>query len=350
MAKRKLLVFATFLEEFTAFNYYKKKLTIILKKEDGVPPMTEVTGIHATSIVNKDKHLFPLTAVFFAVMAVSFASIIIKSSEAPATVLAFYRLFLTTLVLAPLAYIWHRKETLNMKEYLRPMLLSGAFLAGHFLSWISSLQYTTVASSVVLVTMHPAIVLTFDALVFKEKIHKRTALGVLIALSGSIVIGAGDFAIGGQAFFGDLLALLGAFFMAGYLIIGRQVRQNLPVLPYTSVVYGFASFIILIVILTQGTPLYPYPVEEYLRFAALALLPTIFGHTVFNWALAYLPTTYVSLSILGEPVGSSILAAIFLREFPNSTQTIGGTLILTGLFIALWRPHKSSRGKSNGKA
>ncbi|HHV71885.1 MAG TPA: DMT family transporter [Clostridia bacterium] len=276
----------------------------------------------------------PLLAVGFAVVCVSFSSIFVRFATAPALVIAAYRMLFSFLILLPFTLILKRKELFKVrKKDLKLALLSGLFLALHFITWIKSLDYTSVASSTVLVTTEPVFVAFGSYFLFKEKLSKRAALGGILAFIGSITIGLGDFKVGGIALIGDILALAGAVFVSGYMLCGRELRQRLDLLTYTFLVYGSSTLILFLFCFVFKTSLYPYPTGDYLAFLGLALVCTIFGHTIFNWALRYVQATIVSMSILFEPVGSTILAAFLLREYPTFPQVIGGLIIIVGLSV-----------------
>lgn len=284
--------------------------------------------------------LAPLFGLAGAVLAISFSSILIRYSQAPSPVIAFYRMAITTLLLLPFAL----REKGRVRALPRPLLgataISGLLLAGHFLTWIASLRYTSVTASVLLVTSHPLYVIAADAWLLRERVPARRVLGAVLALTGVAVVtfaGAGsgtDLPGGGRALYGNLLAVAGSWFFAGYILIGRRVRQVLPVMPYTTLVYGVASLAIAAGLLATGVPFGPYPWREFLLFAALAVIPTLGGHTVLNWALEYVPASVVSVSILGEPVGAAIFAWFLLGEAPAGIELLGGALTLLGLFVA----------------
>ncbi|MDD5370296.1 MAG: DMT family transporter [Anaerolineaceae bacterium] len=285
------------------------------------------------------------------ILAVSTASIFIRFAQetTPSLVIAAYRLGLASLILAPIALIRKRRElrTLKLRQFSLAML-SGAFLALHFATWITSLQYTSVASSVVLVTTNPLWVALLSPIFLRERPKRAVLVGLALALGGGVVVSLADSCslstVGitcpsaasffqGTAFLGDFLALAGAWFAAGYLMIGRSLRRKMSLTSYTFLVYGMASVVLLVVTGVGRLPLSGYPAPTYLWLVLLALVPQLFGHTTFNWALRYLPAAYVSIALLGEPVGSTILAYFLLRETPNSIKLAGGVLILVGIFI-----------------
>ncbi len=276
----------------------------------------------------------PYLVVLVGVLAIGFSSIFTKLAEAPPLIIALYRLGVTILLIAAPTYLTGRVELGKVsKGDVRLACLAGVFLALHFAVWITSLSYTSIASSTVLVTMHPLFVISWSYLFHQEKIGIKGLLGAGLALTGSIVIGFYDFRIGGQALYGDILAIAGAIFVAGYLLIGRGLRARMSLLPYTFLVYGSAVLVLLALNLAFDSSFYPYPTMTWLWFLALAIVPTLFGHSVFNWALKYVKTAVVSVSILGEPVGATILACIIFGEVPSLMQLTGGSIIIAGLYI-----------------
>jgi drug/metabolite transporter (DMT)-like permease len=290
------------------------------------------------------------------ILAVSAASIFIRFAqrEASSLVIAAWRLALATLVLAPLALTRRGEELRGLKRGdLGLALLSGFFLAVHFAAWISSLAYTSVASSVVLVSTAPLWVALLSPLTLKEPLARPVMLGMSLALVGGVVVSVSDTCswgvtglacpplsefVHGRAFWGDLLALTGAWAVAGYLIIGRRLRVRVSLLSYIFVVYGMAALALVAVALFAGLPFFGYSLLTYLMLLGLALIPQLLGHTTYNYALAYLSAAYVSVAALGEPVGSSILAYFLLAETPSALKITGAALILAGIYIASRSP------------
>ncbi len=287
------------------------------------------------------------------ILAVSTASIFIRFAQhegAPSIVIAVFRLSLATIGLAPLALTRYRGELrqFTKREWLLAML-SGFFLALHFATWISSLQYTSVASSVVLVTTTPLWVGLFAPLVLRERTGTSTYIGLALALTGGTVIGlsdacswqagsircpaAADF-FGVTAFLGDLLALAGAWMAAGYMLVGRKLRTRISLIPYIFVVYGMAAIVLIVIMFGMGESPLGYPAAAYLWMVLLALIPQMLGHSIFNWSLKYIPVSLVSVTLLGEPVGSTILAYFILQENPGWMKIIGAFLILAGIWLA----------------
>ena len=272
------------------------------------------------------------------VVSLSFAAIFIRLADAPPLVIAAYRLSLAALLISPVAWIRSGLELRRLiRNNLAMTLLSGAFLALHFVLWISSLSYTTVASSVVLVTTSPIFVAIASHFLFHEKLSRHAILGIVICLVGAVLIGYGDWRIGSKPLLGDMLAFLGTLSVVGYLLIGRRLRQNTDLLSYSCLVYSSAALFLLLAVFTLNYRLFGYSATTYLMFVLLALLPQILGHLSINWALGFVPATLVAIAVLGEPVGATALAFVILNESPTFTQIGGSILILSGVFVAFRR-------------
>jgi len=305
--------------------------------------------------------LFVTFAILGGILAVSTASIFIRfaQKDAPSLVVAAYRLTLASLILAPLALTRHRAElrSLTRRELLLG-LLSGFFLALHFATWISSLEYTSIASSVVLVTTTPLWVALLSPLILREASGKTVVVGMLLALIGGAVVGLADSCtwqnglvcpplstfVRGTAFFGDFLALSGAWMAAGYILIGRRLRAKMSLIPYIFVVYGMAAIVLIIILVFSGQSPFGYQPLIYLWLLLLALVPQLLGHSTFNWALRYLPASLVSITLLGEPIGSTILAYFILKEAPTPLKIAGAVLILAGIYVASINDEKKAGG------
>ena len=294
----------------------------------------------------------PIFVLAFGILAVSTGSIFVRfaQQDAPSLVIAAVRLTTATVVLAPIALIRYRSEifSLRRKELLLA-LLSGVFLALHFDTWITSLEYTSVASSVVLVSTTPLWVALLAPLTIREPITRLILAGMLLALLGGVLVGLSEVcSIGssgltcpslgeffkGKAFLGDLLAVAGAIMAALYVIIGRKLRPNMSLIGYIFVVYAMAAAVLILIMLLAGYSLFGYPVEAYKWMILLGLIPQLLGHSSFNWALGYLSAAYVSITLLGEPIASTILAYFLLNETPSGLEIFGAILILIGIFIA----------------
>jgi drug/metabolite transporter (DMT)-like permease len=268
------------------------------------------------------------------IIAISFASIFVKLCDAPVLIIAAYRMTLASLMLIPFACYkrpW-RRWTRNERGCL---LLSGLFLSLHFAFWIASLKYTSVASSVVLVTTHPIFVGIGGSLFLKERLGLHLILGIALSVFGSGLIGYGDMTLSSEALMGDGFALLGAMAASGYLLIGRKMRKDQDLFSYVFPVYSTAGAILILLSLVFQEPFLGYSPSTYLFLFLLALIPQLIGHTTFNWALKYLPAFMVAITILGEPIGSTLLAYFILGEELTFLKILGGVLIFTGILVTL---------------
>jgi drug/metabolite transporter (DMT)-like permease len=274
-------------------------------------------------------------AIIVAVVAVSFSAIFIRWSDSHPFVIAAYRMGITCLILLPLVLIKYKDEfkKIQKSEFLF-MIAIGMILALHFASWISSLEETTVASSVILVTSHPMFVAIVAHYVLNEKLKTIGYIGIVVAFSGIIILSIGDMGLGGSNFRGDILALIGSIAAGTYILGGRKARRNISLVPYVFIVYGICTIFLFVACIVVAAPLYPLPMKEYELFLLMAIFPTILGHTMYNYALKYVKAQVISVSLLGEPIGSSILAVILLSEAPPEFTIIGGALILPGIYLA----------------
>lgn len=272
------------------------------------------------------------------VTAVSTAAVLIRLADAPALAVASYRLGIAAVLLLPLALAFDRTRLLALSA--REKLLMGASalcLALHFAFWIASLSHTSVASSVVIVTANPILVAIAAHVLLRESLTRSTAMGIGLGLAGGGVIALGDWNLGDRRLYGDGLALLGATAVAGYYIIGRDLRRSMPVLAYVAPVYGLAAVVLLASAGATGAALGGFSGETYLYLALLALVPQLLGHSSLNWALGHLPATLVAVAVMAEPVGATLLAWAILDEAPPVTAVAGGALILVGVYLALRR-------------
>lgn len=276
----------------------------------------------------------PYVIVVVGVLAVSSASVIFKFATAEPLVVALYRMAFSALLLG-IPILWRRRTRVAGRD-LRLALVSGLFLAAHFATWFTSLTLTSVASSTILVSTHPFLVMAFSYLVWRERIGGRAVAGAAVAVAGAILVGWGDFRLDSKALAGDLLAFAGAVTVTGYFLIGRTLRQRMDAVTYSALAYSSAAVVLLASAVIAGNPLAGFEPVNWWIFAALAVFPTIFGHTLFNWALRFLSPATVSVSILGEPVGASLLAWLLWRTTPGPVALTGGVLILCGMAIFHW--------------
>lgn len=300
---------------------------------------------------SKTRFLLPI-ALIVATLAVSTSSIFIRFAQmdgAPSLVIAALRMSIATLLIAPVALTRHWDE---IKRFTRTEVLlgvfSGIFLALHFATWITSLEYTSVASSVVFVGTGPLWVALLSPMLLKEHISRVAIVGLAVAVVGGAIIGLSDAcvwdgglvcqslqdALQGRAMWGNFLAVMGAWAVTGYLIIGRKLRSGTSLVPYIFLVYGMAAITLLIILFVSGNSPFGYEAKTYGWIFLLAAIPQLIGHTTYNWTLKYLTAALVSVTVLGEPIGSAILAFFLLNETPSLMTIAGGILILVGISLS----------------
>ncbi|KTG11209.1 transporter [Haloprofundus marisrubri] len=298
-----------------------------------------------------DTRVSPLAGLAVAVLAVSTSAILVTWSDAPSLVKAFYRVLFTLVLVAPVAVTRNRGDFARIGG--RDLLfagIAGAALALHFASWFESLNWTSVAASVTLVQAQPLFVALGAWALLDERVTGRTVVGIAIALVGMVVMSLGDFltgaaVVGDDPLYGNALAVVGAVTAAGYVLAGRSMRQRVALFPYVTVVYAACAAVLFVLTVSRGLPLFDYPAREWILFAAMALGPGLFGHTVINWALAHLESSVVSVSLLGEPVGSTLLALVLLSQVPTPVTLAGGAVVLGGIYVTA-----SGGGNDDGDA
>ncbi|MDQ0063111.1 DMT family transporter [Paenibacillus harenae] len=267
------------------------------------------------------------------IIAISFSSIFVRWSEADVAVIAMYRLYLTNLLMLP--FVWkyrHEFMRLSARQW-RLLALSGVMLGAHFLLWMASLRLTTVASSTVLLTLEPLLVMLGSYWLFRTKANRMMLWGLGIALVGSILIGAGDFSLSGDALLGDVLSMLGAAAVAVHMLAGKQLRNEMSAFVYNFAVFLLAATSLAMYNIVLGNPFTGYSEREWGLFLLLAIVPTLFGHYLFNWLLKYMNAAAVSMAVLGEPVISSLLAWWLLHESLSGYQLAAGCFILFGVWL-----------------
>jgi drug/metabolite transporter (DMT)-like permease len=293
----------------------------------------------------------PQFVLFLGILAASTASILIRFAqvEVPSLVIAAYRMVLAGLIVAPFAIPSHSNElkALGRKE-LWLAALSGFFLAVHFATWIQSLEYSSIASSVVIVTTSPLWLAILARFILGERMGQWTVVGLVVGLTGGILIGISDSCVQGTSgivcpsfanylqgenFLGNFLALIGAWTGAGYFLIGRYLRPKLSLNSYVFLVYGIAGALLAFAVIVSGLPIFGYSWQSYIWMLLLAVFPQILGHSSFNWALGHLPAVYISLPLLGDPIGAIILGVLLFDEIPGSLKLIGAALILGGILL-----------------
>lgn len=280
----------------------------------------------------------PRIALLVGVFAITWAAILVRWAEAPALVIAFWRMALATVLLlgagavarVPFWRWWRGVDWWTGAA-------AGALLALHFTFWIVSLSRTTVAASTVLVSTQPVFVALIGRAVLRERPDARAWTGIGIAIVGSAVIVGADLSLGRDVLVGDLLALGGAIWISIYYVVARYLRATKDLLPYVTVIYGATAGWLLLAVVGTGRGLVGYDATTWLALAGLAIGPTILGHSSMNYALRYLRAYEVNVAILGEPVGAALWAALLLAERPGAGTLVGGALVLAGIFLTLSR-------------
>jgi len=301
-------------------------------------------------MTNKQLYFVPLSG---AVIAVSTAAIFIRNAQndVPSMVIATFRLSIASFLLWLFVLPSRKKVLLGiLKSNYWSLIISGLLLALHFACWITSLQHTSVMSSVVLVTTTPIWVAILSPIFLKEKMSFRIGMGLIIALAGSILITMGqncdfvdqkilcsfdDLSFSSNIIIGNMLAIFGAFAAAGYVMIGRKLRKTVDFSSYILWVYSISSVVLLFFTVLFGYKLWGYSLKAYFFMMLLAIIPQLLGHSLLNWLLGFLPAIYVAISLLGEPIGSSLLAFIFLQESPTIIEIIGACIILAGILVTI---------------
>lgn len=303
----------------------------------------------------------PAAVVYIGVFFTSFSSIFVRSSDAPAVVAAMYRMWFSVFLLLPVL-AGQRIRAANIKgnppseSLINPpakpapadwglCVVSGFFLAVHFWVWFESLKLTSITSSTVLVNTNPIFVLIFGFLLLKERVSLKGVAFVLIAVAGIATLSFGDFSRGMDTLAGDLLAIVSAAAVAGYLLIGRKVRRNMDALTYVVLVYFVAAICLTVLTISRGISLFDYEAHDYLMFAGMAFFCTLLGHTLFNWALKYLKTSLIATTVLMEPVFATILGILIFKEIPGWITGVGGFVVLIGIFLFVREEGKPLKNK-----
>lgn len=281
--------------------------------------------------------------LFLGVFALSTSAIFVKLAGAPSSITAFYRLFFALLFLLPLLLLdkayWQDLRSLSRRQW-QTGLLSGLFLAIHYILWFESLNYTSVASSTVIVTLQPLFSFVGSYFLFKERFSTGAIISSIVALIGSFIIAWGDFQISMQALYGDLLAFIAAGFITAYFFIGQHMRQKLAVVPYSILGYAASAFFLAVYALSQQLSFIDYSQSTWTAFLGIAFISTILGQMLLNWLLKWLSTSVISMSILGETIGTCILAYFILGEIITLRQGIGIIVTLAGLGLFMFYKNK----------
>jgi len=285
-------------------------------------------------------------ALFIGIVCVSLASVFIKlTADVPSVIITTYRLVISSFLLLSYSFFKKKNVFVKDKKILSIAALGGIFLSAHFIFWITSIQYTSIPSSVTLVSTSPIFVGLFSYFILKEKQGRAIVISIALSVIGSFVLAFSDGGLFFKAFdkralLGDIFALLGAVAVSGYFIIGSYLRRSMDIMTYITLVYGFAAFFSFIFALFFKERFFGYSESSYMYMVLLAVVPQLIGHTSFNWALKYAKTSVVAISTLGEPIGASILAYIIFKEKIILMQGFGMAVVLLSIFIAAMKAKK----------
>ena len=283
-----------------------------------------------------------------ALLGVSLSGPLVRLSHAHPLAIAAWRLAFSLVIIAIALVLtgeWRQWRRLSRRE-VAIAIGAGGMLALHFWSWNTSITLTSVAASVVLVNTQPVVVALLSVFWLREAPSRRQWIGIAIAMTGALIVASPDFTAGAatatahpRAWLGDLLALLGALAAAVYFVSGRRLRASLDLWAYVGLVYGACLVVLLLLVAVTGAPLAPQPPRELAIFAALALGPMLLGHTGLNWALKHSPAYVVNLTLLGEPIGATLIAAMLpgIREVPGPATFIGGAVVFAGVLLTARR-------------
>jgi drug/metabolite transporter (DMT)-like permease len=286
--------------------------------------------------------------LFTGVAAASLAAIFIRIAQGEgmsSALIAAGRLTLSALILTPLALRNHRAEIAALSRAdLLLAAASGLILAIHFATWIASLEYTSVLISVVLVGTAPLWSALFEVVFLRARLHRIVVIGLLVAFGGGLLIGlAGDASFSAsESLFGGLLSLAGAVAFAIYLVIGRNLRARLSLVPYIWLVYGFAAIFLCLLALGSGVTVTGFSPTSYFMILLLALVPQLIGHSSFNYAVRYLSATFVGIATQTEPISSALFAYLVFNEVPLPLQIVGSIAVLVGVVVASLGQNKSN--------
>ena len=283
----------------------------------------------------------PFVVLGIGLMAISFGAILARVAQGhglPSLAIATLRLGLAAVIISPLA-LWQSRRALASisRRQIQLALGAGFFLALHFATWISSLEYTSVASSTALVTTNLLWIGLASFVLFGDKPGRVMACGIVISLAGSLLIFWSDSrtsAPGSNPFLGNFLALVGSWCFSAYLLIGRRLRADMPLPAYIWLAYGAGALFLLLGCAGGGVPLAGYTVPAYLAALGMALGPQLLGHSAYNWSLKHVSPTFVAVVTLGEPVGSAVLAWMFFGESFAPLQAAGFVMLLAGIYLA----------------
>jgi len=277
-----------------------------------------------------------------AIIAVSGAAIFIRFCSSSAVIIAFWRLFFSVIFLIPFILqqeIRAQFRPLFRWKYICLFFLSGFFLSLHFFSWFQSLKYTSVAASVIVVNSSPIWVIVLSFLIFNEKISRNQFIGLILVLLGLFFISSMTTPqqLDNNFFEGLFLALFGALMFAAYLIIGKQTRSkyNIANIPYVFIVNLACTFFLFLIALILNEDVFSFHMNDIIWFIALAIGPSLLGHALLTYSMKYISAHTVSMAVIGETIGASILSWLILREDLLPSTLVGGFFVISGIYLSI---------------
>lgn len=286
--------------------------------------------------------------LFAGVFALSTSAIWVKIAQAPSAVMALYRLLFAAIVLLPFLLL-NKGRVAEVKSMTRrrigQVFAAGFFLALHYVLWFESLRFTSTASSTVIVCLQPLFSLAIERFIAQKPIKPSALVGCIVALCGCVIIGMGDFRISGESLLGDILAFVAAAVIAVYYFVGENVRKEMSAVTYSTTAYLVSALMLFIYALLNGDQLTGFTQVTWWSFVGIALVATIGGQFIFNLLLKKLPASAVTMGILGEPIGTCILAGLILKEAMTGQQLLGFAVIMLGMVIFFFPPKP---GRNNG--
>ncbi|UVI27579.1 DMT family transporter [Paenibacillus spongiae] len=275
----------------------------------------------------------PIIPLLVGMAAISFAPILVRYSDAPVSVQGMYRMLFTVAIMLPFGLKSLKAiASISLKDWLL-LGAAGFFLALHFLLWMASLTYTSIASSTIILSLEPVFVMIGAYFVFKDKPTKAALLGMFIAIFGICFVGSGDVSLSASAIYGDVLSLLGTVAVAVNMLIAKRILKRVSSYLYSLIAFTFTFICFALYNLVLEIPMRDYPANEWGIFLLLAIVPTVFGHMIFNWMLQYVKATTISMTVLAEPIGASLLGMLLFREMVTAFQLVGGLFVIAGLLL-----------------
>ena len=291
--------------------------------------------MNASSLQSKATLGFIVLAV--GLIGTSHGAIFARMADAHPIVTSAMRVGLAALVVIPFALWRDYRVFATLKR--RPLMLAvgaGVFLAAHFATWIASLDLTSIANSVVLVTLNPIWIAFYTMMVTRRLPPGAVAISIMLAVGGSVIIGYGSAGMGGGQLTGDILAVIGGICMSGYLLLGQAARRDLPLLPYVAICYGVAAIILWLAVFAMDLPVMGLSLFTYQAFIGMALFSQVLGHSSYNWALKIFHPGFVAVFVLGEPILSSAFGFVYFGETIGPWTLGGGVLTLAGIAMGAW--------------